>query len=153
MVKFGQAWPKLMEIAVDKVVKSMDRPGADEIAKRIKRTIPPELTQEGEEQATIPPEVQMQMDQLGQYVEMLHGQLQQAQAALADKDKDRDLERYKTDVDASVKLAVEEMKQQMAPLQDLGVRIQQIEAALGNIADVLVPAVETTTGPLEGMTQ
>ena len=93
------------------------------------------------------------MDQLGQYVEMLHGQLQQAQAALADKDKDRDLERYKTDVDASVKLAVEEMKQQMAPLQDLGARIQQIEAALGNIADVLVPAVETTTGPLEGMTQ
>ena len=153
MVQFGQAWPKLMEIAGDKVVKSMDWPGADEIAERIKRTIPPELTQEGEEQATIPPEVQMQMDQLGQYVEMLHGQLQQAQAALADKDKDRDLERYKTDVDASVKLAVEEMKQQMAPLQDLGVRIQQIEAALGNIADVLVPAVETTTGPLEGMTQ
>ena len=43
MVQFGQAWPKPMEIAGDKVVKSMDWPGADEIAERIKRTIPPEL--------------------------------------------------------------------------------------------------------------
>ena len=41
----------------------------------------------------------------------------------------------------------------MAPFARPWARIQQIEAAPGNIADVLVPAVETTTGPIEGMTQ
>jgi hypothetical protein len=42
-VQFGQAWPRLMDIAGDKVVKAMDWPGADDIAERIKRSIPTEL--------------------------------------------------------------------------------------------------------------
>jgi len=43
MVQFGQSWPKLMDIAGDEVVKAMNWPGAEKIADRISRTIPPEI--------------------------------------------------------------------------------------------------------------
>ena len=40
MVSFGQSWPKLMDIAGDKVVRAMDWPGAEEIAERIAKDHP-----------------------------------------------------------------------------------------------------------------
>lgn len=155
MVQFGQAWPRLMDVAGDKVVKAMDWPGAEEIAKRIEKTIPPELRQEeGKEKDQIPPEVTAQIEQAEQYIQLMQAENQQLKAALQDKDKDRALEQYKIDVDATTKVVLEEMKQQMQPLQDLGGRIQQIEAALGALADVLVPAPVMGTGqPFEGMPQ
>jgi len=52
MISFGQSWPKLMDIAGDKVVKAMDWPGAEEIAERIARTIPPEIR--GDEDGNAP---------------------------------------------------------------------------------------------------
>ncbi len=155
MVQFGQAWPKLMDIAGDKVVKAMDWPGAEEISERIKRTIPPELTREqGEgEEDDLPPQVTQQLEQAAQYIQMLQQENQMLKSETAQKEADRNLERYKIDVDATTKVVLEEMKQQMQPLQDLGVRIQQIEAALGTLADVLAPAPEMGTGVYEGMPQ
>ena len=91
MVQFGQAWPKLMEIAGDKVVKSMDWPGRGRDRGAHQTDDPAGAYAKRAKNRQRSRQVQMQMDQLGQYVEMLHGQLQQAQAALADKDKDRDL--------------------------------------------------------------
>jgi len=41
MVQMAGSWPKLMEVAGDKVVRSMDWPGADDIADRIAKTLPP----------------------------------------------------------------------------------------------------------------
>lgn len=52
MVSFGQSWPKLMDVAGDKVVRAMDWPGAEEIAERIARTIPPEI--KGDEDGNAP---------------------------------------------------------------------------------------------------
>lgn len=151
MVQFGQAWPKLMDIAGDKVVKAMDWPGAEEIAERIKRTIPAELTQEQDEEMPIPPQVQQQLDQAGQYIQMLQAQLQELQQEKVTKSAELETRRYEADLRATTAIITEEMKQQMAPLQDLGSRIVQIEAALGNIADQLVPAVEQMVGQPEGM--
>ena len=41
-----QAAPQLMEVAGDLLVKNLDWPGADELAERLKKTIPPELQDE-----------------------------------------------------------------------------------------------------------
>jgi hypothetical protein len=81
MIQFGQSWPKLMDIAGDKVVKAMNWPGAEEIAERIAKTIPANLKggEDGQEESPIPPEAQQQIDQLKQ-------QLQEAQQ---DADKNR----------------------------------------------------------------
>lgn len=144
MVQFGQAWPKLMDIAGDKVVKAMDWPGADEIATRIKRTLPAELTREDNDpenqaEADLPQEVTAQLERASQYIQMLQQENMMLKSEAGEKQKDRELEKYKTDVDATTKVVIEEMKRAMGPLQDLGQRVQGIEAALANIADVMVP--------------
>lgn len=71
MVQFGQSWPKLMDIAGDKVVMAMNWPGAEEIAERISRTIPPEIRNDPDDG---PDPVQQVQD--------LTQKLQQAQQAM-----------------------------------------------------------------------
>ncbi len=72
MVQFGQSWPKLMDIAGDKVVKAMNWPGAEEIAERIARTIPKEIRDDPEEgENPISPEAQQQIAQLTEQVKTL----------------------------------------------------------------------------------
>lgn len=78
MVQFGQSWPKLMDLAGDKVVKAMNWPGAEDIAERIKRAIPKEVLgpkdlEEGE-QMPLPPEVQQELAQMKQLIEELQGE-------------------------------------------------------------------------------
>ena len=46
MMELSGNWPKLMDVAGDEVVKSMDWPGAQTIADRIRKTIPPEFLAE-----------------------------------------------------------------------------------------------------------
>lgn len=75
MVQFGQSWPKLMDIAGDKVVKAMDWPGASEIAERIERTIPPNIRfAPGDPKAgppPIPPDVEQKMNEMAQQMQEL----------------------------------------------------------------------------------
>lgn len=82
MVQFGQSWPKLMDIAGDKVVKAMDWPGAEEIAERIERTIPPEIRGEEAEQPQLPPQAQAAMQQMQGYIGQLEQALQEANSGL-----------------------------------------------------------------------
>lgn len=89
MIQTAQSWPKLMDIAGDKVVRSMDWPMSDEIADRIEKTLPPELRdQEGGPdgepagQPELPPEVQQQMQQMEQALNDLMGQLDQAKSGI-----------------------------------------------------------------------
>lgn len=44
-----QVWPQLMQVAGDLVAKAQDWPGADKLAARLKKTIPPQFLEEGEE--------------------------------------------------------------------------------------------------------
>lgn len=63
-----QVWPQLMSVAGDLVAKAQDWPGADKLAERLKKTIPPHFLEEGEEGGGIDPqmleELQMQLQQL-----------------------------------------------------------------------------------------
>lgn len=89
MIQTAQSWPKLMDIAGDKVVRSMDWPMSDEIADRIEKTLPPELRdqEEGPDgepagQPELPPEVQQQMQQMEHALNDLMGQLDQAKSGI-----------------------------------------------------------------------
>ena len=84
MVSFGTSWPKLMDVAGDKVVKAMDWPGADEIAERIKRTIPQELLgdEDGEQQPQIPPQVLQIVQQAQQHIQQLESELADAKSGI-----------------------------------------------------------------------
>ena len=71
-------WPKLMDVAGDEVVKSMDWPGASKIADRIRKAIPPELLAEDGQGQQLPPEVKQVMDQAANHIQELEQQLQEA---------------------------------------------------------------------------
>ena len=88
MIQFGQSWPKLMDIAGDKVVMAMDWPGAEEIAERIAKTIPAEIRDDPEEgqQQPLPPQVQQFMQQAQQHIQQLEQALQESQSGI---DKER----------------------------------------------------------------
>jgi hypothetical protein len=110
MTELTQASPQLWGVIGDQLVKNMDWPGADEMAKRLKVTLMPEVRQmiEGEEggQPEIPPQIQMAMQQMQQQMQAMGQQLQEAQQAAdqvrqkAQESQDRltvDVERLRVD--------------------------------------------------------
>lgn len=109
MIEFGKSWPKLMEIAGDKMVRAMDWPGADDIAERIAKTIPPELRDDAEEgneamvqtpQGPVPVEAAGQMlAQMMQQMEEMGQALQEAKAGIT-----------KAQIDAESKLRIAELE-------------------------------------------
>ena len=62
----GQQMPELMGVAGDLVMKSMDLPYADEIAKRLQHILPPAIQQEINSEKEVPPEVLEMMAQAKQ---------------------------------------------------------------------------------------
>ena len=99
-----QAAPQLMGVAGDLLVKNMDWPGAEELAKRLKKMLPPQLQEpeEGQKRA-VDPAAQAQMQQMGQMLDQLtaalneaQGRVMQSEQALNEaqgmlKNKDQDL--------------------------------------------------------------
>jgi len=74
MLQMTQANPQLMQFIGDLMVKSMDWPGADEIANRLRKMLPPQLQDENKD---IPPQAQQQIQQLTQQVQQLDHVIQQ----------------------------------------------------------------------------
>lgn len=139
MVSFGQSWPKLMDIAGDKVVKAMDWPGAEDIAERIKKTIPQELLgdddKDADAQPKLPPEVQQFVAQAQAHIQQLEQALQEAKSGI-------DKERIKAQsaenvarINSESRQDVEEIKgwiammiQHMQPPPQLGEAVYEDEA-------------------------
>ena len=91
LIELGKNWPKLMDVAGDKVVGSMDFHGSEDVAERIKRTIPPEILGEQEQESedgqpmVMTPHGPVTVEQAGQMIgqlsqdaEMLTGELEKA---------------------------------------------------------------------------
>lgn len=81
MTAMTQANPELWQVIGDLLVKNMDWPGADEMAKRLKLTLLPQVQAEvGKEEGApqIPPEMQQAMDQLKQHSQQLEDALGKA---------------------------------------------------------------------------
>lgn len=124
LIEISKGWPQLMEIAGDKVVGSMDFHGSDEVAERIKRTIPANILGEQEKGEDGQPQVMtpngpvtleqaaQMIGQLTQDAEMLTGELEKANAGIP-----------KVQIDAQTKLQTTQMQ------EDSKVQVAQINAA------------------------
>lgn len=77
MIAFVQAFPQAAAVIGDLVAKSQEWPGADEIAERLKKTIPPEILEDPEEEMT--PE-QMMAKQQAMQAQQAAQAMQQAMA-------------------------------------------------------------------------
>jgi DNA repair exonuclease SbcCD ATPase subunit len=94
--QMAQAFPPLMQVAGDLIMKAQDVPYADQIAERMKALLPPQIQQMENQDKPVPPEVQAAMQQVQQAMQQVeqHGQLvqqaaQEAQAEKADADKSK----------------------------------------------------------------
>lgn len=77
MLGLVKNYPQVAQYISDLLVKNMDWPGSDEIARRLKKLVPPEVLTEDDE-TQIPPEIKAQLDQQAQLIDDLTKKLNEA---------------------------------------------------------------------------
>ncbi len=100
-------WPELRQVAGDLLAKNLDIPEADKIAERLRP------------QSELPPQVQMQMQQMQQAMQQAQQQIQQMQAALTKAALDLEQEQVnKSKVEVSLRLeqAKNQLREEQAKL-------------------------------------
>lgn len=131
MMEAVQVYPEMMQIAGDLVAKAQDWPGAQELAERLKKTIPPQLLDEedgggqGAPQG-LPPEALMQMQEEAQAMMEQLQKLQQENEKLKveniEMKLDKDIDWYKAETDRIKALSDHEVDQgemQLSAIQAL----------------------------------
>lgn len=142
LIELGRAYPALMEVSGDLIIRAFDFPDADKIADRLKMLLPPQLKdQEGDEAPPMPPELQQQIQQMQQQMQQAEQALQQMSQELSDKSADRELEVLKEEIkaDAMIEAAKiresgrtdqEEIKGFTAVLQKVLDRVESLPEAM-----------------------
>lgn len=160
MLEVARSDPRLLEVAGDLLFKSMDWPYAQEIGERIKKLLPPQLSDDNPEQA--------QLEQASQAMQQMQQQLMQMEAALKEKQDNQafsnELELKKLELQNSIdqqkleiereKLALETLKAQdeISPVgfQALMQSITQINDNLndvGQAVSMILDEAEAALGP------
>jgi len=131
MLQFVQAVPQAGAVSADLIAKNFDWPGADELAKRLRNTIPPNILADPDKPETQPPPdpVKQQMDQIN--VAMAAGKAAELHA------KTENLR-----ADTMVKLA-----QAMVPPQGLA---EQFPVQFGDEMPPQIPPQGPPPGPMPG---
>ena len=120
IIEFMRAVPAAAGLIGDLLAKNLDWPGADEIAERLKKMLPPQLQGQS-------PEAQAMQQQ----VQQLTQTLQQMQQELADKNADREVDKAKVEVDKA-KADVAAYDAETKRMAALGLQASpQLAAALG----------------------
>ena len=122
MMQMVQAVPQLMPIIGDLMIRNMDWPGADDIADRLKKTLPPNLQdkEEGDggespEMAQLKQQVQQVMEGAASRIEQLTAELETAKSGDRYKEIELQLQKEKIDLDRyKVDLAAVMQQEQMA---------------------------------------
>jgi hypothetical protein len=98
MLQLVQTDPQIMGIAGDLIVKNLDWPGAEQIADRIKKALPPNL-QDKEDQPQLPPQVQQHIEQQAAQIKQLGDALVNAHKEVEEKNEESRLEWFKAETD------------------------------------------------------
>jgi hypothetical protein len=117
MMEMVKTNPQIMSIAGDLIVKSMDWPGAEQLAERLQMMLPPNLQKPKEGESQMPPEVQAQLQQSEQMIQQLDQAIQAMTAELEKKDLEQrklEIEQFNAQtqrlkVQGELELKVEEM--------------------------------------------
>lgn len=82
ITELSQNFPKLLEVAGDVAIRNMDFKGSDEIADRLKRTLPPQVVGEDADPETKLAAAQTQLDAAKQAIQALTGQVEEDKVKL-----------------------------------------------------------------------
>lgn len=102
MIELIRSYPDAAPIIGDLLAKNLDWPGADEIAKRLEKMLPPEA-RDTEDQ--LPPEVQQQLQEMGQAIQELGQRLHEAEAKREIETRKLDIEEYKAETERMTAVA------------------------------------------------
>lgn len=132
MMQAVQVYPEIMQVAGDLVVKAQDWPGAEELAERLVKTIPPQLLSDKEKAEAgvqdqppgLPPELMEQMAKMQEQLQDLEQKNKELTLANKDKTEENEIKRY------------DAVTQRIRALSDNMVDANQVEmTALGNILE------------------
>lgn len=135
MMKFAASFPMAAPIIMDLVAKEMDWNGADQIAARLAKAVPPNLLTP--DSKDLSPQVQAILQNMQGQVQQLTQQLTAAAKALADKQADRDLERESIEkkFEASIIKVIADIEAKQAATQEKAVA--SFNAHIGSRIDEL----------------
>lgn len=161
MMMFAKAMPNVAALVADLIAKNQDWPGADEMARRLAKAVPPNLLTP--DQKDIPPQIQALMQGMDAQIKQLVAEKQQLEAALNDRNADRGVAQDKVNKDFEAKvLAVQEkFAEALAKLQadagraqfDAERRMEEMFLQhLQQVAPRAVAAVEESSPELLDMT-
>lgn len=114
MLDFSKAVPQAGPLIMDLIAKNLDWEGADEIAKRLAKAIPPNLMTP--DQKDISPQVQAMLQSMDGQIKQLTAERMQMMKALNDKQADRDIEVSKINHDFEAKMLAVVQKMEQASL-------------------------------------
>jgi hypothetical protein len=139
MAQILQGNPQLWTVAGDLFVKNMDWPGAQEMAKRLQKTIDPKLLADSDEDPALQA-AQQQMQGMAQEMEQMHQMLQNVSKSMEMQDQER------KDFEAQIKMFDAETK-----------RIATVQASMSpdQIHDIVMGTIHAAidTGDLISGTQ
>jgi Phage P22-like portal protein len=122
-----QVWPQLMTVAGDLVAKAQDWPGAEKLAERLKKTIPPQFLDEDEEGAMgITPE---QLQEMQQQLEQLAMENQTLKMEKYNKEVEHEIALYNAETQRIRALSDHEVDAQQQSLQAIGMILDNTATA------------------------
>lgn len=83
MAQILQGNPALWQTAGDIFARNLDWPGADQLAERLEKMVPPELKEDDDDEQAIPPEAQQMIQRLDQTIQAMAAEMEQLQAKAA----------------------------------------------------------------------
>jgi hypothetical protein len=117
MMEAVQVFPEMMQVAGDLIAKAQDWPGAEELANRLRKTIPPHLLSQKEQEELGESGVDMQ--QIMEQQAMVQEQMAQAQEELAKLQQENLTLKVKAEIEAK-KLEIEEFKAETDRIKVIG---------------------------------
>lgn len=155
LIELGRAYPALMEVSGDLIIRAFDFPDADKIADRLKMLLPPQLKdQEGDEAPPMPPELQQQIQQMQQQMQQAEQALQQMSQELSDKSADRELEVLKEEIKADAMIEAAKIRESgRTDQEEIKGYASVLQTILERTADLQQAMAEMQNAPQDWSTQ
>lgn len=155
LIELGRAYPALMEVSGDLIIRAFDFPDADKIADRLKMLLPPQLKdQEGDDAPPMPPELQQQIQQMQQQMQQAEQALQQMSQELQDKSADRELEVLKEEIKADAMIEAAKIRESgRTDQEEIKGYASVLQTILERTADLQQAMAEMQNAPQDWSTQ
>lgn len=143
MMNFAKAMPQTAMLIADLIAKYQDWEGAEEMAARLAKAVPPQLLTP--DQKDMSPQVQALVQSLENQVKQVSQQLQGAMKELADKEGDRGIAREKIERDFEGKILAIIQKAEAEQQRQVGDKIDTLATDLQKFME-LITAPEQGAG-------